>query len=343
MSKSNCMVCLLALGGTLLLGIASPTAAQTADTMFAKRPTINLYIGYAPGGSYDLYARMIARHLGRHLPNQPPIVAQNMPGAGSLQAANFLYKVAPRDGTAIAVVAETLPMEQALRNPGVQFDAAKFTYIGRVAGSNNIQIQWHTAKAKTAEDVKTIETAVAGTGPANLAETVPKVLNAVAGTKFKIVSGYASSGPAMLAMERGEVDGTGTSWAIIKSQRQDWLRDKKINIILQFLPERAPDLPDVPALLEMGRTAEDKQLLNLYASGGALGRYLIAPPDLPADVTAALRKGLMAMVKDPELLAEAAKANVDIEPSTHDRLEAVVTSTLQVPDSVRVRVREIFR
>ena len=270
--------------------LAEGAVAQTVDPVFARRAPINMYVGYAPGGSYDLYARLVARFLPSHLPNQPPVLPQNMPGAGSLQAANYLFKVAPKDGTAIGVLAETIPLEQALKNPGVQYDARRYTYIGRIASSNNIQLVWHTAKAQSLEDAKTIEMPVAGTGPANVAEIVPKLLNVLIGTKFKVVSGYASSGPGMLAMERGEVDGTGTSWAIVKSQKQDWLREKKIKVILQMLPERSAELPDVPALGEVGKTPEDRQLLGLYASGGALGRYVVAPPDLPPEIAKALRK-----------------------------------------------------
>ena len=179
--------------------------------------------------------------------------------------------------------------------------------------------------------------------PANVAEIVPKLLNGLIGTKFKVVSGYASSGPGMLAMERGEVDGTGTSWAIVKSQKQVWLAEKKVKVILQMLPERSADLPDVPALGEVGRTAEDKEILNLYASGGALGRYVIAAPGLPAEIAKALRDGLAATLEDPEFLADAAKANLDIEPAPHDKLEAVVTRTLQVSDTVRQRVRDLLK
>ncbi len=317
------------------------TASPEGEIRFTK--PITLTVGYAPGGSYDLYARFTGRFLGRHLPGKPSVVVQNMPGAGSLQAANYIYKVAPRDGSAIGVIAETIPMEQALRNPGVQYDAARFTFVGRLASSNNIQLVWHTAKAQSMKDVLTIPMTVAGTGPANLAETVPKILNALAGTKFKVVSGYPSSGPAMLAMERGELDGTATSWAIVKSQRMAWINEGKARIILQVLPTRSRELPDVPALGEFGSSPEDKQILNLYASGGALGRYVLAPPDVPAGIARALRDGLQAMMKDPEFLAETGKAKLDIEPSSHTELEAVTKRTLQVSDAIRTKVRDIFK
>jgi tripartite-type tricarboxylate transporter receptor subunit TctC len=330
-------------GATFVAAIAGEvTTAGAQDGLFARK-TITLTVGYAPGGSYDLYARFVGRFLGRHLPGQPSVVVQNMPGAGSLQAANYLFKVAPKDGTAIGVVAETLPMEQALQNPGVQYDAAAYTYIGRVASSNNIQLVWHTAKVNSFQDLLTTTMTTAGTGPANLAETVPKVLNALVGTQFKIVSGYPSSGPGMLAMERGEVDGAATSWAIVKAQRMDWIKEGKAKIILQFLPSRSSELPDVPALGEVGKTDEAKRILNLYASGGALGRYVIGPPGIPAEAARALRDGFALMVKDPELLAEANKARVDVEPSGHEELAAVAKRTLDVSDAIRQRVREIFK
>ena len=321
---------------------SSAQAQTSAEEFFRAKKNVNLYIGYAPGGSYDLYARLVARHLGKHIPGNPSVVPNNMPGAGSLQAANFIYSVAPRDGTALGALGETVAMEQALKNPGVKYDATKFTWIGRIASSNNIHLVWHTAKAQSVEDTKTYEQTVAGTGPANLAETVPKLLNAIAGTKFRVISGYASSGPGMLAMERGEVDGAGTSWAIVKATKQDWLRDKKVKIILQDVPERDPELKDVPALLEFAKTDSDRQLLGVYASGGAIGRSYSAPPELPPHIAAALRAAFQAMTKDPELKAELAKAVLDLEPADHAFLEKTVSAAANVSDEVRERVRQIF-
>jgi tripartite-type tricarboxylate transporter receptor subunit TctC len=327
----------------IVTAAAAPAhAQQSVEQFYQSKKSINLVIGYAPGGSYDLYARLVARHLGRFIPGAPAIAPQNMPGAGSLAAANFIYGVAPKDGTALGALGETLAMEQALRNPGAKYDAAKLTWIGRIASSNNIHLVWHTSKAQSVEDAKTIEMTVAGTGPANLAETVPRLLNVIAGTKFKVVSGYPSSGPGMLAMERGEVDGAGTSWAVIKAQHMNWLREKKVKIILQDVPERDPELPDVPALLEFAKTDADRALLGLYASGGAIGRAYSAPPDIPAPVAAALRAAFQKMTKDPDMLAEAAKMNLSIEPADDAMLLKVVQETVKVDDAVRQRVREIF-
>jgi tripartite-type tricarboxylate transporter receptor subunit TctC len=193
-----------------LLAAAGDTAAQPVEQFFARK-TITVTIGYTAGGSYDLYGRMVARHLGKHVPGQPSVIAQNMPGAGSLKAANYLYEVAPKDGTALGVIVESAALEQALANPAAQYDAAKFTYLGRVATSNNIFMQWHTAKVQSLDDAKRTESSLAGTGPGSIAETVPRLLNALVGTRFKLVSGYPASTEAMLAMERGEVEGASSS------------------------------------------------------------------------------------------------------------------------------------
>jgi tripartite-type tricarboxylate transporter receptor subunit TctC len=320
---------------------AGAAQAQTPEQFFARK-TINISIGYTAGGSYDLYGRLIARHLGKYIPGQPTVVAQNMPGAGSLKAANYLYEVAPKDGTALGVIVESAALEQALDNPGVHYDATKFNYIGRVATSDNVFMMWHTSKVQSiAEAQKTVST-LAGTGPGSIAETVPKLLNALIGTKFKIITGYPASTEGMLAMERGEVDGAGSSWTAVKVGRGDWLRDKKIRIILQTAPERSAELPDAPSLVEYGNTPEDKQVTYLYASGSAVGRSLMAPPGLPADRVKALRDAFMAMVKDPEFVAEIKKLNVDFEPLRGDGVQALVQKTLSIPQAVRERAKSAF-
>jgi tripartite-type tricarboxylate transporter receptor subunit TctC len=325
--------------GFLLMSHAAD--AQSPDRFFAGK-TINIYCGYNPGGSYDLYARMIARHLGRHIPGNPGVAVQNMPGAGSLKAANFLYHAAPKDGTALGVIVETHPLEQALKNAAVQYDAAKFTYIGRAASSNNVFLVWHTAPVQTLDDVRKREVTIAGTGPGSIAELIPLLTNALAGTKWKIISGYPASNEAMVAMERGEVQASSTSWTAIKVGKKDWLRDNKIRIILQTAPERAPDLKDAPSLAELGSTPEDKQVFALYASGSAIGRALMGPPDIPADRVKILRDAFAATMQDSEFLAEAEKLQVDIEPLSGEALAALVQKTLSLPDAVRLRAEAAF-
>jgi tripartite-type tricarboxylate transporter receptor subunit TctC len=332
------MTCVLATAAWTIVAHA-PAAAQTADF---SRKTINIYIGNTAGGSYDLYGRLVARYLGRFLPGTPNVIAENMPGAGTLKAANFIYSVAPKDGTALGIVSELLALEQALDNPAVKYDARKFNWIGRVASSNNIHMQWHTAKVQSVADALKTETPVAGTGPGNIAETVPKLLNAVIGTKFKVISGYAAANEAMLAMERGEVEGAVASWAAVKTGKKSWLDEKKVKIILQDVPERTADLPDVPALGELAEKPEDKQILNLYASGGSIGRAFMAPPGLKPEVTAALRDGFTKMTKDPEFKAEVARIGIDLEPESGAFVADAVQKTLDVPAPVLTRAKAIF-
>ena len=331
-----------ALAAALLVLAAAQTArAQSVEPFFARK-TITISIGYTAGGSYDLYGRLVARHLGKHIPGQPIVVAQNMPGAGSLKAANYIYDVAPRDGTALGVVVESIALEQALANPAAQYDAAKLTYVGRVATSNNIFMQWHTSKVQSIEDSRRTESSLAGTGPGSIAETVPRLLNALAGTKFKLVSGYPASNEAMLAMERGEVEGSSSSWAAVSVAKKEWLRDKKIRIILQTAPERIRELPDAPALPEIGTTTEDKQVYLLYASGSAIGRSVIAPPELPADRVRILREAFGLMLKDPEFLADIQKLNVELDPLPGEAVQELIVRTLKVPQAVRERAKLAF-
>jgi tripartite-type tricarboxylate transporter receptor subunit TctC len=325
----------------MLLALPHAAGAQTPEQFFARK-TITISIGYTAGGSYDLYGRLVARHLGKHIPGQPTVIAQNMPGAGSLRAANFLYEAAPRDGTALGVVVESTALEQALSNPSVRYDAAKFSYIGRVATSNNVFLTWHTSQIQSIEDAQKMEFKHAGTGPGSIAETVPLLLNALIGTKFKIISGYPASTEAMLAMERREVDGASTSWAAVFVTKKDWLREKKIKVYLQTAPERSADLPDAPSLAEYGNTPEDKLVTLLYTSGSAVGRSVIGPPDIPADRLNALRDAFMAMVKDPEFVADIQKLAVELDPLPGERVQEFVVRTLNVPDSVRERAKVAF-
>src|SRR5262249_49673235 len=325
----------------LAAAAAGDATAQPVEQFFARK-TVTVTIGYTAGGSYDLYGRMVARHRGKHIPGQPNVIAQNMRGAGSLKAANSLYEVAPKDGTALGVIVESAALEQALANPAAQYDAAKFTYLGRVATSNNIFMQWHTSKVQSIDDSRRHESSLAGTGPGSIAETVPRLLNALAGTKFKLVSGYPASTEGMLAMERGEVEGSSSSWAAVSVARKDWLRDKKIRIILQTAPERAPDGPDAPALPEIGISVEDKQVYQLYASGSAIGRTVIAPPDMPPERVLILRDAFNAMVRDQDFIADIQKLNVELEPLPGERVQELVVRTLNVPQAVRERAKQAF-
>ena len=327
---------------TILAMLAAGGAnAQPVEQFFARK-SITIVIGYTAGGSYDLYGRVVARHLGKHIPGQPTVIAQNMPGAGSLKAANYLYEVAPKDGTTLGVIVESAALEQALANPAAQYDAAKFGYVGRVATSNNIFMQWHTAKVQSLADARHSESSLAGTGRGSIAETVPRLLNALTGTRFKLVSGYPASSEAMLAMERGEVDGASSSWTAVKVGKQAWLREGKIRIILQTTPARTAELPDAPSLGEIGDTPEDRLVFGLYASGSAIGRSLLAPPELPAERLQALRDAFQAMVQDGESIADLQRLNVELDPLPGAAVAELAARALAVPAAVRERAKLAF-
>jgi tripartite-type tricarboxylate transporter receptor subunit TctC len=328
-----------AAAATLL--VAPLAYGQTAEPFFARK-TVTVYVGYTAGGSYDLYARLIARHLGKHVPGNPTVVAVNMPGAGSMKAANYVYQVAPRDGTALGVIVESAALEQALGNAAVQYDAAKFVYVGRVATSNNVFMQWHASKVQSIADSQKQESTLAGTGPGSIAETIPRLFNAIIGTKFKLISGYPASTEGMLAMERGEVDGASSSWAAVSVTKQALLKEKKIRIVLQTQPERHQDLPDAPSIAEYGNSPEDRQVTALYASGSGVGRSLIGPPEIPADRLKSLRDAFNAMVKDPEFVADIRKLNVELDPLPGERVQELIARTLAVPASVRDRAKVAF-
>jgi tripartite-type tricarboxylate transporter receptor subunit TctC len=317
----------------LLLLAPQAADAQTADPFF-KGKTINLYIGFGPGGTYDYYGRLVARYLGRHLPGEPTIVAQSMPGSGGLRAANYLFSAAPKDGTAVAVIPQTAAIEDALRSPGVQYKAAEFNWIGRMTAILEVHFTWKTSKGKTIEDARQHEIPVAGTGAGSPSEGYPKLLNALSGTKFKIISGYPSSTAGMLAMERGEVDGALTSWNTLKRTKQQWLQNRDLNVLLQYGAERHPELRDIPTVLETARTPEGRAALAFYIGGAELGRSLAAPPGLPAERVKMLRMAFDAMLKDREFLAEIEKSGQEFYPASGEQVQKLIAATANAPRDV---------
>jgi tripartite-type tricarboxylate transporter receptor subunit TctC len=325
---------------TLLLGAGCAAQAQGAET-FYKGKTVFIYIGFAPGGSYDYFGRLLARHLGRHLPGNPTIVAESMPGAGSFTAANFLYTRAPRDGTALGIVSQTVAIEEALGTPGVQYKSSQFNWIGRAAAVNEVSFTFHTSKTKTIQDAMTNETSMASTGAGSPSESYLKLLNAVAGTRFKLVGPYPASNDAMLAMERGEVDGAFTSYNTLKVARQEWLRTGKINVLVQY-GEHSRELPNVPFAVELAKNDADRSLLAFYVSSEQIGRAFLAPPGIPAERVSALRHAYDQTMQDPQFLAEIAKSHSEFSPLPGDKLQELVAGTTSVSPSIIPRVRKIL-
>ncbi len=329
-----------ALAAAVLL--PQPGVTQPADPFF-KGKTIRLYIGFDGGGTYDYYGRLVARFLGRHVPGEPTIVAQSMPGSGSLRAANFLFSAAPKDGTALGVITQTAAIEDALRSPGAQFKAAEFNWIGRMTAILEVHFTWKTSRGKSIEDARAHEIPLAGTGAGSPSEGYPKLLNALADTKFKIISGYPSSTAGMLAMERGEVDGALTSWNTLKRTRQHWLQNRDINLLVQYGAERHAEMRDVPSVLEVAKTPEGRAVLAFYIGGAQLGRALVAPPGLPADRVAQLREAFDAMLKDREFLAEIEKSGQEFYPASGAQVQRLIATTANAPRKVVELTESIFR
>jgi tripartite-type tricarboxylate transporter receptor subunit TctC len=320
---------LLAVSALLCCAVAG--AEESADF---KGKTVTIVVGFEASGAYDLYGRLFGRFLGAHLPGEPNVVVQNMPGAGGLVAANYLYNVAPRDGTALGVISQTAGIGQVLETPGVRYDVRKFVWVGRLVANSQVLHAWYTSGIKTMADAMTHEVIVAGTGPTSSSVVFPHIMNDLIGTKFKVVPGYNGPTSATLAMERGEVEAVVRPWDDIKSKNPDWLRDKKINLLVQFALAPDREIPDVPAVVDLAHDQGQRQLMALFASGNEVDNAIVAPPGLAAPVAAALRKAFDDMMKDQNFLDAAREAHLDLDLLSGDRLQAINDSTFAVPDSV---------
>lgn len=323
----------LILALSLLPAIGDEAAAQAS----LAGKTVSVYVGFGPGGGYDLYARLLARHMPRHLPGTPGMVVSNMPGAASVRAANYVYAVAPSDGTALGIVAQSIAEEQLLGTPGVSYDVTKFNWIGRFAANVEVSYVWHTSPIKTIEDLRTTEASFAGTGPSSI--TYPRLLNSIAGMKWKVVPGYNTTSAGHIAMERGEVDGATSSLNALKTSLADWLSKKMIRVIVQYAPTRSPELPDVPAVVEFGKEPEDVGVLKFYANSGLVGRSVVAPPGLPPERVNMLRKAFADTIRDPQFLAEIKKLNLDFEPMMGAELQSLVEGSTKISNAVLARAR----
>lgn len=324
-----------------MAAILSLCASANAQPFYQNK-TVNIYIGFGAGGSYDYHGRLLARHIGKHLPGEATVVANSMPGAGSLRAANFLFNVAPKDGTAIGIVTQTLPLEEMLGNPGVNYRSSQFNWIGRTTDVVDIVMTWHTSKVRNVEDLRRIETPIATTGAGSPTDGFPRLLNALAGTKFRMVSGYQGSAAGMLAMERGETDASSTSWGTLKSNKSDWLRDKRVNLLLFYMGGPIPEAPEVPAAGEMGLTEEGRQILKLYSSGADIGRSFLAPPGTPAERVAELRLAFDLSMTDTALREEVKKSDADFAPLSGAAMQTKIASMLKSPPALIDRMKQIL-
>jgi hypothetical protein len=316
--------------------LSGETHAQSVAD-FYKDKQVSLYIGFAPGGGYDLYARTVGRHLGKHIPGNPTIVPRNMEGAGSIRLANFIYSQAPHDGTAIASMGRGGAFGPLFGQKGAKFDAQKYVWIGSANNEVSTCTAWHTSGVASFDQVLKRELVIAGTGPSDESVTVPKILNGVLGSKFKIIGGYTGATQMNLSMERNENETQGRcafSWDNLYGAHKQWLDENKITVLIQVAQEKAPELKHVPLASDLARTPEQKQIINLFTARQVMGRPFFAPPDLPKDRAEALRMAFMATMRDPEFLAEAKKVKIEIEPVSGERVQDIVTQIYATPPAV---------
>ena len=324
----------------LTASLAQSARSQSVEEFYKGR-TVSLTIGFSVGGGYDLYGRHLARHIGRHIPGQPTILPQNMPGAGSLKAANFIYFAAPKDGSAFGTFSRTTGINPLLES-GATFDGTKFSWLGSVTDDVSTCVTWHTSPVKTWKDFLEKPVTLGGQGPSSEPDIFARLYKNVFGAPIKLVAGYPGTNEISLAMERGEVDGLcGLSWSTIKTRHAAWLRDKKINLLVQAAFKKEPEIDaQVPLTMDMTQDREKLQILKLILAAQQMARPFAAPPGIPADRKAALVAAFDATMQDPEYLADAKKLNIDVNPVTAKALDELLAELYATPKDVVKKASE---
>ena len=336
------------IGGALTLGLLAAGTfvgsahAQSPVETFYKGKILDLYIGFTSGGTYDTYSRLVAQFMGDHIPGKPKIVPKQMVGAGSRAAATHIFNIAPKDGTQLATADQALAMQQVLNDPGIQFDANKFIWIGNPIADNNTMAAWTASGVTSIDEAKKREFVVGANGITASAQ-YPQAMNVLLGTKFKIITGYPGGTDINLAMQRGEVAIRGqNSWSSWKSQHMDWIQAKQITILVQIGLTKDKELPDVPLLMDLATAPDDRAALKLLSAPTAIGRPIFTTPGVPQERVEALRAAFNATMKDPAFLATAAKANMDLNPVSGDELQRIVAELFATPPSAVQRLKEIL-
>ena len=323
----------LAVGGLVAAFLHAGSFDAAADDYF-KGKDITIFVGSTTGGPYDAYARMLARHWGRNIPGNPNMVVQNMPGASGRRLMGHMQGIAPKDGTAIAASHRALPFDP-LMGVKAKFDPTKVTWIGNANDEVNICIVWHASPIKTFDDLRKHEMVVGSGGSASTDTVYPNIMNALFGTKFRVVHGYEAAAQTHIAMERGEVDGRcGMTWDTLQAIKPDWIAEKKVRILVQFALEKHPELPDVPSVFDFARNEEERQILALWSAPNKMGRPFYAPIELPKDRAQLLRRSFDRTMKDPALLAEVEKTRLFIAPTTGEEIHALIEGIYATPADV---------
>ena len=320
---------------------AASALAQTPEGFFKGRQ-ITFLIGAGAGGGYDAYFRTFARYVVHHIPGNPSIVPKNMPAASGLAAANTLYTSSDRDGATIGAFPNNIPMNTLFGNPGARYDARKLNWLGSIGKLENVCATWITSPIKTIAQAREREVIVAAAAATSNSAIMPKVLNALIGTKFKIVSGYDPGSGMTLALESGETEGVcGLSWSTIKAARPQWIKNDKLNVLVQLGLAKLPELPNVPSGLDLVSDPVKKQVLELILIRQEIGRPLAAPPGVPADRLEVLRQAFDDTMKDPEFLAEAAKLQLEIEPLDAHAIDTLLANAFASPKAIVAQAAEL--
>jgi tripartite-type tricarboxylate transporter receptor subunit TctC len=328
---------LIVIGAALLAPSASAVAAD-----FYQGKTLEIIVSSGVGAdTYDTLSRLVARHIGSYLPGNPAVVVVNMPGAGGVLAANQLYNISPRDGTVIAMLDQALYETQLFKMGGLRADVTKMNWIGRIISNNAVLFAWRTAAVQKIEDAYTKELIICSTGTASQLRWT--ILKKLLGLKFKLITGYKGTGEGLMAMERGEVEALSMPWTVFRVIRADWLRDKKVNVLLQTGADRAPDLPDVPRLIDLAQNDEQRQILGIFSTAEKVGRSLTAPPGLPPERVAELRSAFAATLKDPGFLAEVDSMKIGLTPLLGEDLQAIIEKSFDYSPEIVAKAEALIQ
>jgi tripartite-type tricarboxylate transporter receptor subunit TctC len=330
---------------SLLLALALPSAVAAAndDEDFYRGKTISLIIPIGPGGAYDTYARLVARYLGRELPGNPVIVPRNMPGAGGTIASNHVFNLAPQDGTTLTMITSSFAMEQLFDNPQIRYDARKFLAIGRLLDTTSVIFFWHTSPIKTVDDLRKRPSTVGISGVYEIPAARMRAMNRFLGMQMRLIPGYPSARDYVMAVEREETDG-GTSTYIGLSQLfAAYLRERKLNIVVQFAEARDASMPDVPTVIELTDDAEVRQIFSYLVSNDTIGRSLFTTPNVPPARLALLRTAFRKMLADPEFRAEAERLNLPLVPKAGEEMQKIVLDTFDVSATTLAKIREVMK
>jgi len=320
-------------------GVAAHAAAADAD--FYRGRTVTVVVGYTAGGGYDLYARLLAKHLGSHLPGHPNVIPQNMPGAGSLKATNYLYSIAPKDGSVIGIFAHGMGSAPLLGE--AEFDARKFTWIGSTTKDVMTCVSWKDSPIKSWADLGKRQFLAGGVAAGNAPDIYAKLFRSVFGANIRLATGFPGTAGISLGMQRHEVDGMcGIAWSTLKGEHGDWLRDKSVHVLLQIADQKQPELANIPSALDMAREPWQRAVLEFVIASQTMARPFAAPPGIPASRKAMLRTAFAETMRDPAFLADARKLHLDIAPVSGDEIDAVIASLYATPKDVIARARSIL-